>query len=409
MPKVICFVAGALGVLGLAGCQPAGGTKAAPAKGAVPAKITGAPKEAELATVTLTPEAETRLGVVTVAIERKPAPKTETYAGEVMIPPGRLTAVTSPFVGMIKAPAGGVLPLPGVEVKEGQPVCVLIPILSPEAQATMAPLLIEADGQVKQATEQLKNAKVNLDLAQSLVDQKLGGTAAVINAKSQYDLMQTSLRVAEARKEILTKVAADAKSGMMNVQPIAAPASGVLMNMHAQAGQVVGAGAPLFEVAAHDPLWVKVAVFVGDKSKLATDKPAEIGGLADAPGAPGARPGKPVHAPPAADPLAATLHVFYEIDNKDGAFRPGERVGVILPMKGESTSLVAPRASLLRDIHGGTWVYEKIGDHSYARRRVQVNRVIGEIAVLATGPAVGAKVVTDGAAEIFGTEFGNTK
>ena len=411
MPRGLWIVSGASGLilLSLAGCQPAGGTKTASAKGAVPAKITGAPKEAELATVTLTPEAETRLGVVTVAIERKPAPKTATYAGEVMIPPGRLTAVTSPFVGMIKAPPGGALPDPGVLVKEGQPICVLVPILSPEARATMEPLLTESEGQVKQAKEQLQIAKVTLDRQKSLVQQKVGNPAAVDDAKAQYDLMQTNLRVAELRRETLSKVAADAKSGTMNVQAIAAPASGVLQNMHAQAGQVVGAGAALFEIASLDPLWIKVSVYVGDRAKLSTDQPAEIGGLADAPGAPGARPGKPVAAPPSADPLAATVHVFYQVDNKDGAFRPGERVGVILPMKGESTSLVAPRAALLRDIYGGVWVYEKIGDHAFARRRVQVDRVIGEIAVLATGPAVGAKVVTDGAAEIFGTEFGNTK
>lgn len=403
------MVTGALGVCGLAGCQPSGGSKAAAAKAAPPFTLKGTPKEAELATVTLTPEAEGRLGVVTVAVERKPAPKTATYAGEVMIPPGRLTAVTSPFVGMIKAPAGGALPIPGVEVKEGQPVCVLVPILSPEARATMAPLLIEAEGQVKQATEQLKNAKVNLDRAENLESQKLGGHAAVVDAKALYDLAQTNLRVAESRKETLAKVSADAASGTMNVQVIPAPASGVLQNMHAQAGQVVGAGAPLFEVAGLDPLWVKVSVYVGERAKLAADKPAEISGLADAPGAPGARPGKPATAPPSADPLAATVHLYYEVDNKDGAYRPGERVGVILPLKGETTSLVVPRAALERDIHGGVWVYEKVADHSYSRRRVQVDRVVGDLAVLASGPAVGAKVVTDGAAEIFGTEFGNTK
>ena len=409
LPRSIVLMAGVLGVFGLAGCLPPSGAAKPAAKAAPPFILKGAPKEAELATVTLTPEAAGRLGVVTVAVERKPAPKTSTYAGEVMIPPGRLTAVTSPFVGMIKAPAGGALPIPGVDLKEGQPVCVLVPILSPEARAQMAPLLIESEGQVKQAKEQLQIAKTRLDREESLLAQKVGNPAAVVDMKALYESAQTNLRVAESRRDTLAKVAADAGKGMMNVQAISSPASGVLQNMHAQAGQVVGAGAPLFEVAGLDPLWVKVPVYVGDRAKLAVDQPAEINGLADAPGAPGSRPGKPVKAPPAADPLARTVHVFYQIDNKDAAYRPGESVGVILPMKGEATSLVAPRASLLRDIYGGTWVYEKIADHTYTRRRVQVDRVVGDVAVLATGPAVGAKVVTDGAAEIFGTEFGNTK
>ena len=80
-----------------------------------------------------------------------------------------------------------------------------------------------------------------------------------------------------------------------------------------------------------------------------------------------------------------------------------------LPLHGDEESLIVPLASLLRDIHGGAWVYEKTGDHTYARRRVLVDRVVGDLAVLASGPKPGAKVVTDGAAEIFGTEFGGGK
>jgi len=312
-------------------------------------------------------------------------------------------------VGLIKPPAGGLLPEPGVEVKKDQPICVLVPILSPEARAQMAPLLIQADGQVKQAKEQLQIAKTNLDRAENAFGQKLVGTAAVVDAKAQYDLMQTNLRVAESLKETLTNIAADAANGKSSLQAISSPASGILQNIHAQAGQVVAAGAALFEVAELNPLWVKVPMFVGDKKKLASDKPAEISGLGEAPGAAGSRPGMPVAAPPQADPINANLHVFYQIENKDGAYRPGERVAVVLPMKGEAESLIAPRASLIRDIYGSAWVYEKVGEHSYARRRVQVDRVIGDMAVLTTGPAVGAKVVTDGAAEIYGTEFGNTK
>ena len=82
-------------VCGTAGCQPSGATGGTAPKPSPPVKVSGAPKESELSTVTLTPEAEKRLGVVCGAIERKPVPRTATYAGEVMIPTGRLLAVTS--------------------------------------------------------------------------------------------------------------------------------------------------------------------------------------------------------------------------------------------------------------------------------------------------------------------------
>ena len=61
---------------------------------------------------------------------------------------------------------------------------------------------------------------------------------------------------------------------------------------------------------------------------------------------------------------------------------------------------------MLYDAHGGTWVYQKAGAHAYHRRRVEVKTVVDSLAVLAGGLEPGTEVVTDGAAELFGTEFG---
>ena len=399
----------ALAALPAAGCQPPAGAAKAAGKPAPPAKVEGAPKEADLATVKLTAEAEGRLGVATAVAERKAVPKTTTYAGDVVIPPGRLIAVTSPFVGTIKSPEGATAPVPGASVKEGQPVFVLMPLLSPESRAQMAPLLIEAEGQVKQGKDQLEIAKVAFNRAEDLAKARLGGSAAVVDAKNNYDAAKTRLKAAEDRFDTIAKVASDTESGVGTAQTIESPASGMVQNVHAQAGQKVAAGAALFEVAGLDPVWVKVPVYVGEAPKLDPERPAAVGGLADAPGAAGERPGKPVAAPPSGDPLSATVHLFFEVDNKDGAFRPGQRVGVTLPLKGEAEGLTVPRAALIRDYHGGAWVYEKVGDHAYARRRVLVDRVVGDTAVLASGPKPGAKVVTDGAAELYGTEFGGSK
>lgn len=368
----------------------------------------GAPKEADLNAVILKPEAEVRLGIVTAKAERKAVARTAIYAGEVMIPPGRLIPVTSPFVGTLMAPdENAAPPLPGTVVKEGQTVFILIPILAPEAMAQLAPQLTNAEGQIEQFTEQRKQAKINLDRADDLLKRQIGSPAAVIDAKQAYDLANANLKAAENNRKALAQAMNDAKAGALGKITITSPASGTVQNVHASPGQKVAANAALFEVASLDPVWVKTPVFVGDMKKLAADRPATIGGLADPPGAPGEREGKLAKAPPSGDPLSATVNVFYEVENKDGAFHPGERVGVTLPLTGESESLTVPKASLLRDIYGGTWVYEKTADHVYKRQRVLVDRVVGDVAVLVSGPKVGAAVVTDGAAELFGTEFGS--
>jgi membrane fusion protein, heavy metal efflux system len=393
---------------GVAGCQPAASSPASVKKPPAPAKFNPI-KETDLATVVLTPEAEASLALATAPVERKAVPRTVNYAGEVIIPTGRLVIVNSPFTGMLEAPSDAGVMMPGTAIKQGQPIFVLIPILTPEARAQMAPQLIQAEGQVKQATEQLKIAKITLDRAEELLRQRLGGKAAVDDARAAYDLAQANLKAAESTREILTKVGADVETGSINRQTIKAPASGILQNLHARPGQEVAAGAALFEVASLDPIWIKVPVYVGDLERIAAAREAGVGGLAGVPGAE-VRRARPVTAPPSGDPLAATVNLFYEVENKDGALRPNQRVGVTLPLKGEDEGLVVPRAALLRDIHGGAWVYEETGPHTFTRRRVVVDRVVGDLAALAGGALKpGAKVVTAGAAEVFGAEFGGTK
>jgi multidrug efflux pump subunit AcrA (membrane-fusion protein) len=97
------------------------------------------------------------------------------------------------------------------------------------------------------------------------------------------------------------------------------------------------------------------------------------------------------------------------MDNRETNYRPGERVGAALPLKGEAASLTVPWSAVVFDYHGGSWVYEAAADHTYIRRRVTVRFVKDAIAVLESGPPPGTKVVTAGAAELFGTEAGFSK
>ena len=56
--------------------MPAPDRPAAPAKSAAPAKVESPAKESDLATVKLSPEAEKRLGIALVPVERTPVPRT---------------------------------------------------------------------------------------------------------------------------------------------------------------------------------------------------------------------------------------------------------------------------------------------------------------------------------------------
>ena len=155
-----------------------------------------------------------------------------------------------------------------------------------------------------------------------------------------------------------------------------------------------------------DTLWVRVPIYPGQRDEIARQSPALVRGLSDHSSGVSVQP---VAAPPSADPLAATIDLFYEVPNFDQRFRQGERVEVILPLEGEAEALVIPRAAILRDIHGVAWVYVNSAEHTFERHRVEVHFTTNETAVLSHGPAAGTAIVVDGAAELFGTEFGAGK
>jgi hypothetical protein len=67
---------------------------------------------------------------------------------------------------------------------------------------------------------------------------------------------------------------------------------------------------------------------------------------------------------------------------------------------------VVPYSAVLYDAKGDTWVYANPEPLTYVRERVTVDYIQGDQAVLTDGPPEGTPVVTVGAAELYGTEFG---
>jgi hypothetical protein len=67
---------------------------------------------------------------------------------------------------------------------------------------------------------------------------------------------------------------------------------------------------------------------------------------------------------------------------------------------------VMPYAAVLYDASGATWTYINPEPLVFVREPVTVDAIRGDQAVLSAGPAAGTPVVTVGAIELYGTEFG---
>ncbi len=312
-------------------CMLVAVARAAPAASA-PATLS---KESDLTTITLKPEAEQRLRLKVVPIERRTVAATRQFAGEVV-------------VGIVGAP-GRIAPVVGGTLDE---------------TLRLADTQAMADGRVLQAQVVFEAAAIALSRAQKILSAEAGSERAVDEARSTHAQADAALRTARAQRELL--------------------------------------GAPVGASGAARKLWVRAAIYSGEAGLL---DPKANAGIRLLSSSAATLTAAPVTGPMTAHGATATIDWYYELP-AGVALRPGERVAIELPtLDSKAESLVVPFSAVLHDIHGGQWVYENTAPHAYARRRVQVARLSGADAVLASGPAAGTKVVTDGAAELFGTEF----
>jgi membrane fusion protein, heavy metal efflux system len=376
-------------------------------KPAEPATVAHPLKEGDVNTIVLTDSAMQRVAIQVAPVKVAAVGRTRVYGGEVMVKPGLLAIVSAPVSGTLEL-AAGELPNPGQKVTAGQPLLELLPVLTPEGRANLTTALVDAGGLVKSAETQLAAGQIALNRAQRVFKNEAGSRRAVDEAQAIVDLAQQALTAALARKSSLAEIAGDAERGKAGPLPIESPETGLLRAVTVVPGQMVPAGAPLFEVVNLDRVWVRVPVFVADQSAIDRKANAAISPLA-ATAQKSDDDGLVVTAPPTANPLTGTVDFYYEVDNRKETYRPGQRVAARLALAGEREGSVIPWSAVVLDIYGGTWVYEQTAERTFVRRRVVVEHVQQDEAVLASGPPPGAKIVVAGAAELFGTETGFTK
>lgn len=372
----------------------------APAKPAPAAKVANPITESQLTSVTLSVDAVTRLGIATETVDSTSVGAGRTVGGVVMVPPGHSLVVSAPVAGTVLAPAQGAIPQAGTRVSRGQTLLRLAP-LPPDRD------LQRTDETLEVARARLAQATTEAERMRSLHADRLVSTRDFERAQADLVAARTAFATAEAQQRLVAGGGRDGRGIAALV--VTAPASGTVLSLSAGPGQVVPAGAPLFEVVELDALWVRVAVFPGDAAAVNRRATVTVTSLAGA-GSGAQITGSPVTAPPTADAASSSVDLYYALSGVAGRLRPGERVNVTVPVgSGGAMALTVPAASVVHDIYGGAWVYERIDSLTFARRRIEITRMVDGRAVITRGPAAGTSVVTSGAAELFGVEFGPGK
>lgn len=375
----------------LAGCK-----NKATIKNPAPAKQSNPVKETDLNTITLTEKAVQRLGIQTIEITESPISNSRLFSGEIIPVPGKMITLTAPVAGTLMASGNTVTA--GSKVVKGQQLFRLL-IMPVEN-------LISAQEEVAQREVQYNTALEKVKRTTRMYEEKSGSLRAKQEAEAELAGINAQLRVGRGRVELLrgNPSAATSKLSSMNML---APISGTIVKIYSTPSQVLSASAPIVDIVQLNPLWVRVPLYAGDENRIQKGGVAMVQNLSGSGGS--SIRATSVAGPQTSDPLATSIDLYYQIDNSNGDMRPGQKVSVTLPFSGSENGIAVPFSAIVYDIQGGTWVYTNPSPNTYVRQRVELKTVLDNKAVLSRAPATGTKIVTVGAAELFGTEFGGGK
>lgn len=402
------------------GAQNSSDKNAHAEKQVTPAEIAKVSIETTLTTVKLSDQAAERLGIATVPVTRREVQKRRTYGGFVEAsPPGKanLIAPASGTVVAIGDSATQELTL-GSAVERDEVVISIAPFSTNDdsplsatersqltiSQMTLTQGRLGIDERIASARIELSAAKTAFERASQLLADKVGSQRTVDESRAALEIANRRLSSAIAERDALGN--GGTAEDLFAPVVLKAPISGRITNLLCVPGQIVSSGQPLADIVDFNLLWARVPVPRGELGSLLLDQSGYVQPL----NAKTSDPGFDVEFRsdiPTADAAATTLDIYCDLPAGVESMRPGQRISVSIATQVSGSHLVVPVEAVLYDIYGGSWVYHESSPNSFIRERIQILFTDEGEAILETGPDEGMLIVTSGAVELFGAEFGN--
>lgn len=340
--------------------------------------------------VTLSAEAAARTQIRLAPVERRALPATVRTTARVAYDDGRVAHVSPRIAGRVRTVAAGL----GQVVKAGEVLATIDAIELGQAKA---------DYLSARSDEDL--ARKTLAREERLFKDKISSEQAVIEARAAHTKAGTARRAVTERLRLLGLD--DFAIGKLRygdpqapIYPLLAPIDGQVVDRHLAVGEQVTPDETVFTVADPSHLWLWVDVFerdlarvhVGDRARVVTtawpDRVFE---------------GELSYIGAAVDPDTRAIRARIDLDNPDGALKPGMFAEVTISdphaadgQSAREATVVAPAAALQRD--GSGWIaFVADGERRYVRRVVEPGERGGEFVEIRRGLEPGEQVVVDGA------------
>ena len=245
------------------------------------------------------------------------------------------------------------------------------------------------------AQSRLELAKLTLERKRRLNADRIVAQREVQDAEANVAAATAELRAAKATLRSLGLGGADAEQLTDDPSfPLRSTVSGVVIERNAVLGQLAEPDKPLFRVGNLGRLWLTVHAFERDAVRVKTGSVARIA----FPALPGRSfTGTVTLVGSQVEPDSRTIPVRIEVDNRDGALRPGMSATAWLTVGQETGKILAVPAAALQRLQDQWVVFIPRTENQFEMREVGRGRDLGGEVEIVSGLKPGETVVVDGA------------
>ncbi len=304
------------------------------------------------------------LTIRTEQVRTGEASRTAAISGRVIADPSAGGRVQAAQGGRIEPPEDG-LPVIGQQVVRGQILATVTPVIT----------TLERGG----VREQL----AQLDSGIAIAEQRVARLSQLQGSVPQRE-------IDEARRELegLRQRRRALGPSLSERDVVRASASGVISVANVVTGQLIDAGAVLFEIVDPGKLWVEAIAY--DPAAV-VDIRAAVATTADGETLPLELIGRSLTLRQQAVP------VLFRITRPSSTLKVGTPVMVILQEARTETGIILPAASIVGTANGEDVVFEHIAAERFVPRPIRLRPLDGERVLVLAGIGDGTRVVTAGA------------
>jgi hypothetical protein len=292
-------------------------------------------------------------------------PMAHEIPGHVITNPGTGTMIHAALAGVIEANQG-TFPYIGMKVRSGDLLAYLQPTMN-----------VSERTQIEARVQQL----VNLI---SLTEKQIERLKQVMFVRYRVNKIEAmKVQMDGYRRELATL-----QSSLGSRDALRATADGVISRIDAVVGGTVNQGQAVFEIVDPGALWIEAAAY---DPEIASNIRTATAVTSDGQGVDLEFIGGGLVLSNQAIPLR------FRVLNAPDGLSVGKPVTVIVRHEETISGIPVPAASVIRDGDGRSVVWERMTAETFLPRQVRAVRVAGDIMVVQSGLADGARVVTEGA------------